>query len=257
MRTSRLLVSPVALALALSGLVIAVAPGVLSAQTVVRHLETELELANAELEGVLTRYRRAGSAVSQALGRAEAAWRELDTALTAANPDPDDLATRRRRAEEDRAAADAAERERDGLLDEALTLLRRRRLLEGELRRLRGAPADLPDPLTGAWRITLRPGNQQGLLDLTLDGTVVQGTLGLGDGSFGSVRGSFAAGSLRLERLSADQGLDLLFDGRFDPRTQTLSGTWRPLELGQGESGGGTWQAVRSRPGTGGGGGSP
>jgi hypothetical protein len=128
-----------------------------------------------------------------------------------------------------------------------LELVRRGEILDAELRRVRGAPAGLPDPLTGAWNLVLQPGDHRGLLDLTLDGTQVSGTLGLDDGSFGSVRGTLAAGALRLERVSAEGGLDMVLEGRLDPAGGPLAGTWRPLVLGQGESPGGTWEATRAR----------
>jgi hypothetical protein len=76
----------------------------------------------------------------------------------------------------------------------------------------------------------------------------VSGTLGLGDGTFGSVRGTFIRGEIELERVSAESGLDLILEGRYDPTDGGLRGTWRPAVAGLGNPGGGTWSAEPSEP---------
>lgn len=218
------------------------------AQTVVRHLEVEAGLAQKEAAGLLERYQSARAREEAARGRVEEAADELDRRLAQGASTPvEELEALERRLGEARAAEAAAGSEARDLLSRLLDLRRRQAILAAELRRTRGAPADLPDPVTGAWNLTLRPGERRGLLDLTLDGTSISGTLGLEDGSFGSVRGSLSGGLIRLERVSAEGGLDLILEGRLDRQDGTLQGTWRPLVLGRGETEGGTWTARKVR----------
>lgn len=216
-------------------------------QTVVRHLEVEAELAEKQAASLLERYRAARGREEAARAREAEAAGELDARLARETVSVDELEALERDLGEARAAAEAASAQAAQLRRQLFELRRRQALLASELDRLRGGPADLPDPLTGAWNLALQPGDHRGLLDLSLDGTILSGTLGLDDGSFGSVRGSLTRGAVRLERLSAEGGLDLVLEGRLDPSSGTLSGTWRPLVLGRGEGPGGTWRATRAR----------
>lgn len=217
-----------------------------SAQTVVRHLEIEAGLAEKEAAALLQRYEAARAREETARGRVEEAAGELDRRLAQASTPVEELEALERRLGEARAVAGAAAGVAGDLLSRLLDVRRRQAILVTELRRTRGAPADLPDPVTGAWHLTLQPEERRGLLDLTLDGTSISGTLGLEDGSFGSVRGTLSGGSIRLERVSAEGGLDLILEGRLDRQSGTLQGTWRPVVLGRGESGGGTWTAEKA-----------
>ncbi len=240
MRSSPLLVVLGLLALA-SGLP-------LHAQSTVRYLELEAKLVGREIDASLGTYQKARAREREATSRLAEASQALDQALAERAKDLDAIESLSRRQDLARAEVDSAAGEARDRLAEILALLRRKGILEDELARLRGAPANLPDPLTGSWRLTLEPGGREGLLDLDLDGTVVRGTLGLADGSFGSVRGTFTDGALRLERVAAEKGLDLVFEGRLDPASGALSGTWRPVVLGRGEPAGGTWTATKSPP---------
>lgn len=219
-----------------------------AAQTVVRHLEIESGLADRQIESLVVRYRAARAREVAARGRAEELAGELDRTLEAGGTPVADLETLSAELADTGARAEAAATEARLLRHDLLDLLRRREAIAAELRRLRGAPADLPDPLTGTWELTLDLGagreSRRGLLDLSLDGTTVRGTLGLDDGSFGSVTGTFTGGRLRLERVSAEGGLDVALDGRL-AADGSLRGTWRPLVLGRGEPPGGTWEATR------------
>lgn len=217
------------------------------AQTVVRHLEVEAGLAGKQVADLLERYEAARAREEAARGRVDEAAGELDRRLAQGSTPVEQLEALERRLGEARGAEAAAGAQARDLLSRLLDLRRRQALLAAELQRTRGAPADLPDPVTGAWNLLLQPGERRGLLDLTLDGTSISGTLGLEDGSFGSVQGSLSGGSVRLERLSAEEGLDLVLEGRLDREGGTLQGTWRPLVLGRGESGGGTWTARKAR----------
>lgn len=227
------------LSLALAALGLA---GAAAAQTLVRHLEVEADLAGKEAASLARRYEEARAREEAARARVDEAAGELDARLAQAATPLDQLQILERRLTEARAAEEAAGTEARDLRSRLLDLRRRQEILAAELRRTRGAPADLPDPLTGAWNLALEPGERRGLLDLTLDGTSVSGTLGLDDGSFGSVRGNFTSGAVRLERVSAEGGLDMVLEGRLR-ENGSLQGTWRPLVLGRGEGGGGTWTA--------------
>lgn len=219
--------------------------GAAAAQTVVRHLEVEADLAAKEAASLVRAYEGARAREEAARGRVDGAAGELDAGLARDTTPLDQLRALERRLTEARAAEEAAETEARDLRNRLLELRRRQEILAAEIRRTRGAPADLPDPVTGAWNLALEPGERRGLLDLTLDGTSVSGTLGLDDGSFGSVRGSFTSGAIRLERVSAEGGLDMVLEGRLR-ENGTLQGTWRPLVLGRGEPPGGTWSARKA-----------
>lgn len=222
-------------------------PGTASAQTVVRHLEVQAGLAEKEAAALLQRYGAARAREETARGRVEEAAGALDRRLAQTSTPVEELEALERRLGEARAAAEAASDAADDLLSRLLGVRHRQEILAAELGRTRGAPADLPDPITGAWNVTLQPGDRRGLLDLTLDGTEISGTLGLEDGSFGSVRGSLTSGSIRLERVGAEGGLDLILEGRLDRGDGTLEGTWRSVVLGRGEPEGGTWAAEKAR----------
>jgi hypothetical protein len=219
--------------------------GAAAAQTVVRHLEVEADLAEKEAVSLARRYEEARAREVATRARVDEAAGDLDARLDQEATPLDQLHALERRLAEARGAETAAEAEARSLRSRLLELRRRQELLAAELRRTRGAPADLPDPITGAWNLALEPGGRRGLLDLSLDGTTVSGTLGLDDGSFGSVRGTLTAGAVRLERVSAEGGLDMILEGRLG-EGGSLQGTWRPLVLGRGESGGGTWTARKA-----------
>jgi hypothetical protein len=238
-------------------LVAAALSGPAAAQTVVRHLEVEASLVERQVERLMTRYRSARAREEAAQGRADELAGEIDRRLEAGGAPAADLESLSSELSEAAARAGSAAAEARLVRHDLLEALRRGETIAAELRRLRGAPADLPDPLTGTWELTLEPraqsaaqsGTRRGLLDLTLDGTTVRGTLGLDDGSFGSVTGNFTGGALRLERVSAESGLDMVLEGRL-AADGSLRGTWRPLILGRGEPPGGTWQARLSDAGT-------
>ena len=206
-----------------------------------------------QLDEELDAYRQARARADQARAHLGEAAQELDGALAGTATDERiaslardlDLALERTRAAHDEVGR---------LLDRILERRQRLRLVREEIERRRGAPASLPDPITGTWRLSLEGGGPEraparsGLLDLELDGTEVHGTLGLEDGSFGSVRGTFVRGALDLQRVSAGSGLDLILEGDYDPGEGTLEGTWRSAVSGRGEPGGGTWRAVRTEP---------
>ncbi len=234
------------------------APALLAAlpaagQSAVRFLELEKELVDAQLEQEMQSLRRARGRERGARAEVAEAADAVDGAL--AEEAPLDRVTQLvRQLDRERGRLEEASNEADEILDRILEHRRRLRLVDEELRRRRGGPAEVPDPITGAWSLFLedsgpeRDEARRGLLDLELDGTSVSGTLGLADGTFGSVRGTFVRGRISLERVSADSGLDLILEGRYDPAEGDLEGTWRPAVAGVGNPGGGTWRAEKTEP---------
>jgi len=242
--TRRLPIACVVLGVCLSGPALA--------QTVVRQLELDQRLLEQQVASARSRYQDARAREVAARARVDELAGELDRRLVSSEATADDLEELDRNLGEARGRAEAAGATATALRRELLELLRRGEILRAELRRVRGAPADLPDPITGAWNLVMQPGDHRGLLDLSLDGTQVSGTLGLDDGSFGSVRGTLTNGTLHLERVSAEGGLDMVLEGRLDGATRALRGTWRPLVLGRGEPPGGAWEATPADEETGG-----
>ncbi|MCP4900726.1 MAG: hypothetical protein GY906_27495 [bacterium] len=119
-----------------------------------------------------------------------------------------------------------------------------------EMRRLQGSASDEEDPITGTWRVAFEPGGMKGFLQLTMDGTLIQGTYGLEGGWSGSLRGTLVAGKVRLERIDSRLGYVGIFFGRLqDQRGVTsLAGRWEATELAAGKPSGGSWVAERLEP---------
>jgi len=242
---------------ALLALLVVATPRVF-AQSVIRFLEADEQLVERQLAAEVQAYLRARIVEDGALGDLAEAAQSLDRALQdpalGDNTPFDRLLDLTGAVRQARARLDAARHEVEAMTEAIVATRRRLAIVREELRRRRSAPADLPDPITGAWNLSMEDtGPQQdavrtGLLDLELDGTAVTGTLGLVDGTFGSVRGTFVRGALELERVSADSGLDLILEGRYDPASGTLAGNWRLAVAGLGNPGGGTWTAVRAEP---------
>lgn len=220
-------------------------PGPATAQVSLEHARSEIRLTELLLRSGVNRHatlvRDEASARQEVAASAERLASGLSSAPVA------ELRTLETAHAEARARLEALETAARETRSEIYALRSRLDVLRSELAR-RSNPTDLPDPLTGAWLITLEPQDVQGLMDLELDGTLVRGTVGLGDGSFGSVRGTFVRGEIRLERVSADGGLDLVFEGRYDPVSRTLAGNWRPTVHGRGGPAGGEFVATPREP---------
>lgn len=122
--------------------------------------------------------------------------------------------------------------------------LRRIGFLEGEA----GRPVTPTDPVSGTWRVTVRPQNQSGTWVLTINGTLVTGSYKMdgAGGAAGSFRGTYSENRLRLERVDATRGFDSVFLGTVDPATGRLSGTWTAQDLASGQPAQGDWSAVRN-----------
>ncbi|HEX4955582.1 MAG TPA: hypothetical protein VF017_19510 [Thermoanaerobaculia bacterium] len=120
--------------------------------------------------------------------------------------------------------------------------LRRQAALRQALDKVPVPPAG--DPISGRWRVEIASPPASGTFEMRLDGNQVSGSWELGLRR-GSLRGSFAARRLRLERLDPERGLDGIFEAEVDPLLGTARGVWTPVELAVGEAGGSGWSAVR------------
>jgi len=180
--------------------------------------------------------------------------RKLENALS-------DLAAATRAVADGAARADGPDelvRREDALStaeQEVRTLLDRRRILAERVldrrRRVALLDADLAgkrsggEVLSGRWSVLVDPGGQRGNFRLNLQGTIVSGEYALEGGFTGSLRGTLVNDRLRLERVDSQLGFNAIFYGRLSPDAREIAGTWEATTLGTGESGSGSWRAVR------------
>jgi hypothetical protein len=180
--------------------------------------------------------------------------RKLENALS-------DLAAATRAAADGAARADGPDellRREDALStaeQEVRSLLDRRRILAERVvdrrRRVAMLDGDLAakkpggDLLTGRWIVLVDPGEQRGNFRLTLQGTIVSGEYTLEGGYTGSLRGTLVNDRLRLERVDSQLGFNAIFYGRLSPDAREIAGTWEATTFGTGQSGSGSWRAVR------------
>jgi len=115
-----------------------------------------------------------------------------------------------------------------------------------EVQRLAAEGGGADAPLTGAWNITVEPG-QEGLAYLQQQGTLVTGTYTLSGGFSGSFRGTFVAGKVRLERIDSQYGFAAIYYGRLVGRGRNarLQGNWEATQLASGLPSRGSWTARR------------
>lgn len=230
----------------LAGLALAAGPALAqTTQVTLEHARSEARVTELLLRSAISRHTTL--AQEEGAARQEVATAAEQLASGLASAPVSQLRSLERAHAESRARLEALETSSREVRNEIYRLRDRLDVLRSELAR-RSNPTDLPDPLTGAWLLTLEPQDVRGLMDLELDGTLVRGTVGLSDGTFGSVRGTFVRGEIRLERVSADGGLDLVFEGRYDPVSRTLAGNWRPTVHGRGEPAGGEFVATPREP---------
>jgi hypothetical protein len=201
--------------------------------------QTELRLEQRLLSLDLLTYnqtrdreRAATQRVTDVLGRLDQALASDAVSLGALESLQDELAVAR-------GTAHAAEDKLNTQLDKLQERLRRIALLEGD----NGGPARAADPLTGRWRAAILPQNATATFEFRLDGTVVRGTYSIDGGSAGSFRGTLAGGTLRLERIDAQGGVDSVWTGTL--ANGRIAGTWMSNELVTGQPNRGDWTAVR------------
>jgi len=118
--------------------------------------------------------------------------------------------------------------------------------IELEVQRLAAEIGGPDAPLTGAWNIVVEPG-QEGIAYIQQQGTLVSGTYSLSGGFSGSLRGTFVAGKVRLERIDSQYGFAAIFYGRLVGRGRNarLQGNWEATQLASGLPSMGGWTATR------------
>ncbi len=201
-------------------------------------LTIEEQLAT-EVTTRLTELRRQEAGALQAL--AEAA-QSVDQEIAAARPRIEELERRVRDREVAEAALTVLARRVTETQLRLMEHLRRQAALRQVLDKLPSLPAT--DPISGRWRVEIASPASSGTFELRLEGSQISGSWELG-ARRGSLRGSFAARRLRIERVDPERGLDGIFEGEVDPLLGTARGVWTPVELAVGEAGGSSWSAVR------------
>ncbi len=118
---------------------------------------------------------------------------------------------------------------------------------QAELRRLTGGSGLGRDLISGAWQLVMEPGGHNGLMTLTLDGTLIQGTYELDGGWTGSMRGTLVGGRVRMERIDSQMGFVAIFYGavRGEGDDVRLEGKWEATQLAAGTPSAGGWVAQR------------
>ncbi|HZF07506.1 MAG TPA: hypothetical protein VFE33_01830 [Thermoanaerobaculia bacterium] len=204
-------------------------------------IETEIRLERRLLGRDLAAYAQARAVEQRERGRFDTAAARLDQLLTGGNLTIESFENLdnevRGAAESARAAADRALE----LRQRAGERLRRIGALQEELAG-RSAPRD---PVSGHWRVRIGPGDHTGTFDLHLDGTLVTGRYALNDGAAGSLTGTYVSGTLRLQRVDTQRGLDVTYTGTLDPAAGRLTGAWQGTELANGTAFNGGWTAAR------------
>jgi len=222
------------------GLVLGFAAGVLAAADAVSdatraELNRERRRLSADLKSLADVTHRLETAATQLAGAARA----MADAATRGDS-ADDLSRR------DEAVSDAEQ--------DVRALLERRRILADRVierrRTIASLESDLSgrkvvDALSGRWSVLIDPGEQKGVFNLTLNGTLVSGEYTLEGGASGSLRGTLVNDRLRLERVDSRLGFSAIYYGRLVRDAATVSGTWETTTFATGSPESGTWKAVR------------
>ncbi len=208
-------------------------------------LKREIDVEERLLADALRAYAEARDQEKPALAGVAAAAARFDEAVARASTTPEDLdrlAAERAVAE---AAAGIVTRRVDNLRTSIAGHLRRSRALRVELTRVSAEQPPGRDPISGRWRIEISAPPETGIFDLKLDGAQVSGSFSLAGGRAGSLKGTYAGGRLRLERIDTQRGPDGIFEGNVDAALGTVRGFWSPSILADGGPGGSGWSGVR------------
>lgn len=221
------------------------APPAFGAGEAAASLKREIEVEERLLAETLRAYSEARDQEKPALAAVAAASSRFDEAVARASTTPEDLDRLAMERAVAQAAADIVSRRVDGLRDSIAGHLRRSRVLRGELTRVGGEQPAGKDPISGRWRIEISAPAETGIFDLKLDGAQVSGTFSMAGGRSGSLKGTFAGGRLRLDRIDSQRGGDGVFEGSVDAALGTVRGFWSPTILADGGPGGAGWSGVR------------
>jgi hypothetical protein len=227
-------------------IVLGFAPLVIAGQPLTDGLREQLKIQQALLERDLQQYEDHKAQLQEAWVRVERGSADL---LQAQQQGESEESLRLR--DEDLRQAESellmllfsAQRVRRSLLaNRALTAE-----IEEEIRRLDGQVGAGDDPITGTWRLAMEPGGQEGLMQLRLEGTLVQGTYQLEGDWSGSLRGTLVSRKLRLERIDSQIGFAAILHGRLQLRGRSprIQGSWEATQLASGMPSAGTWIAEK------------
>ena len=228
-----------------SGLVIAsmLVSGAVSAQSAAPAADAaraELARERRRLAADTARLSEISRRLETALSQLSSSSRAVSDAVSRADSGPDDLARREEQVAEAEQDVRALLEKRRLAADRILDRKRSIALLEAELSGRKPA-----DTVSGRWAVTVEPGEQRGVFQLTLQGTLVSGEYTLEGGYSGSLRGTLINDRLRIERVDSKLGFTAVFVGRMARDGNTIGGTWESSNFGQGGPGSGLWQAVR------------
>jgi len=123
---------------------------------------------------------------------------------------------------------------------------RRIELLDEKLAALTGSEPRENDGLSGSWSWRILPSGQLLAVHLQLDVTVVTGSYRGESGVRGSLRGTLVGAHLRLERIDAQRGFDVVYEGELDRQRSEIRGTWGSTLLTGSDAPAGTWIAQRT-----------
>ncbi|MDX1631354.1 MAG: hypothetical protein R3234_05815 [Thermoanaerobaculia bacterium] len=208
-------------------------------------LEMQIEVEERILDRARQAYRRTRSLQEQEEARLATLEARLDDLLGSERPDRGTL----------RRLEDSVREVRVVVTDRADRAAELREEIGDQIARielLSDLRANLPrreDPLSGQWELQIFPQGQMGIMDLDLDGTLVTGTYVLDGGFTGSLRGTFVGNHVRLERIDAERGFDIVYEGDLDTTTERIEGGWRATHLTRPGPTGGEWIAHRSETG--------
>lgn len=210
-------------------------------------VETELRLERRLLALDLAAYREARTVEQRTRDLMTQTAARVDQALTGTSVALGTVENLYNELAASKAAARIAAERVDWQLLRFQDRLRRIGFLEGELGARPGAAERAADPVSGRWRVRLLPQNQTAVFELSLSGTLLSGTYRIDGGSSGSLRGTYAEGRIRLERIDAARGFDTVYLGTLqavEGATQ-IRGSWTATELASGQPAQGEWVAAR------------
>ena len=223
--------------------------GSATAQDLLTVLLTEQELERQLLADDLGLYAAARESQQNADTELEERLLAVDEAIETQEVSLGQLETLEQAVGTARQAAAAAHANGERLRGRILERLRRMALLEDRVELLQRQTGVRLDPVSGRWRIQVLPQRLTGELDLRLTGTLVSGFYHLEDrsgaASSGSVRGTYAGGELRFERIDARAGFDSTWTGELDPVRREIRGRWIATDISSGGPASGAWSAVR------------
>lgn len=207
----------------------------------VAQIETNLRLERKLLALDLAAYREARAVEARTRTQVGEVTGRLDQALAGESVALGNLEALHLEVSSARAAAEIAADRVEWQVLRIEDRLRRIGFLEGET----GRPSTPRDPISGRWRVIVRPQNQPGTFELALNGTLVTGTYRMNTGASGSFRGTYVNNRLRMERVDSVRGFDSVYQGSLDAATGQLGGSWTANELAIGQPTQGDWTAVR------------